>query len=156
MHSVHEIKNHKQTLKNDCHNYCHYTHIHIHLHLEKYALNKLKYDFMGYQFQDTRQLSFHHLIVPARKGGAIARWNGAILCGGTSHEYLHRIEAIDYDIFSYITSEMVNMNIKGYLDKDNLKRIDDLLSCFEKEYSWLKTKKGKNLIKDEYRRRNKF
>lgn len=126
------------------------------LMIDEFNIKKLGFDFMAYSLQKGDIYTFHHLIVPNRKGGPYARWNGAILCGGTSHEYLHRIEAIDYDIFSHITSEMVDMNIKGYLDKDNLKRIDDLLSCFEKEYCWLKTKKGKQLIKDSYLKRNKF
>lgn len=126
------------------------------LMIDEFNIKKLGFDFMGYSLQRGDIYTFHHLIVPNRKGGPYARWNGAILCGKTSHEYLHRIEAINYDIFSHITSEMIDMNIKGYLDKDNLKRIDDLLSCFEKEYYWLKTKKGKDLIKEEYRRRNKF
>lgn len=34
--------------------------------IKKYALNKLKYDFLGYEFNRTNQLSAHHLIVPRR------------------------------------------------------------------------------------------
>lgn len=124
--------------------------------IDEYNIKKLGFDFMAYSLQRGDVYTFHHLIIPARKGGAMAYWNGAILCGKTSHEYLHRIENIDLDIFNCITNEMVDMKIKGYLDVENLKHIDDLLSCFEKEYYWLKTKKGKRLIKDEYLRRNKF
>ncbi len=35
--------------------------------IKKYALNKLKYDFMGYEFSNISQLSFHHLIIPHRE-----------------------------------------------------------------------------------------
>ena len=124
--------------------------------IDEYNIKKLGFDFMAYSLQRGDVYTFHHLIIPARKGGAYAAWNGAILCGKTSHEYLHRIENIDLDIFNCITNEMVDMKIKGYLDTYNLRQIDDLLSFFEREYCSLKTKKGKRLIKDEYLRRNKF
>ena len=124
--------------------------------IDEYKIKQLGFDFMGYSLQRGDVYTFHHLIIPARKGGAFACWNGAILCGKTSHEYLHRIENINVDIFNCITNEMVDMKIKGYLDKDNLMKIHDLLLSFEKEYSWLKTKKGKKLIKEEYRTRVNF
>ena len=126
---------------------------------KKYALNKLKYDFMGYAFQNSKQLSFHHLIVPHRHckesglGEGYLEWNGAILRQDTSHEYLHTIERFDLDMFNAITSEMIDENIKGYLDIDNLKHIADILNCFEKEYYGKKSKKGHLIIKPEYTRR---
>lgn len=126
------------------------------LMIDEFNINQLGYDFMGFSLQKGDIYTFHHLLIPARRGGKMVRNNGAILCGKTSHEYLHRIEDINYDIFRFITTEMVEMNVKGYLDKKNLKNIDDLLRCFERMYGELKTKSGKNLIKDEYRRRNKF
>ena len=52
--------------------------------IKKYALMKLKYDFMGYTFSNSSQLSFHHLIVPRRLckkeglGDGFYEWNGAI------------------------------------------------------------------------------
>ena len=45
---------------------------------------------------------------------------------------------------------MIDQNIKGKLDKDNLRRIKGLLEYFEREHSTDKNKKGKLLIKDEY------
>lgn len=127
--------------------------------IKKYALNKLKYDFMGYAFQNSKQLSFHHLIVPHRLckqqglGEGYIEWNGAILRQDTAHEYLHRIEQYDLDMFNAITSEMIDENIKGYLDMENLKYIDDILRCFEREYCGTRTKKGNLIIKPEYTRR---
>jgi hypothetical protein len=126
------------------------------LMIREFNINKLGYDFMGYSLQKGDIYTFHHLIIPARKGGKYERWNGAILCGETSHPYLHLIESKDYDMFTYITSEMIDMNIKGYLDIDNLRRIHDLLRQFEREYAGAKGKKGKALIKRDYRDRIKF
>lgn len=126
------------------------------LMIDEFNIRKLGFDFMAYSLERDDIYTFHHLIVPNRRGGTYARWNGAILCGKTSHEYLHRIEHIDYDIFSFITCEMIDMNVKGYLDRENLRQIDDLLSCFEREHSGERTRKGKLLIKEEYTRRRKF
>ena len=127
--------------------------------IKKYALNKLKYDFMGYTFNNTSQLSFHHLIVPRRLcqkeglGEGYLEWNGAILRQSTSHDYLHIIERYDLDMFNAITSEMIDENLKGYLDVENLKYIDDILRCFEREYCGCRTKKGNLIIKPEYTKR---
>lgn len=117
--------------------------------------NLKKFDFMGYQFSN-KNASYHHLIVPRRLGGAETIQNGAVLNMKTSHEYLHRIEQVDLDMFNYITSEMIDINIKGYLDKYNLHKIHEVLSQFEREHSSDTTKKGKLLIKEEYTRRSKL
>lgn len=124
-----------------------------------YKLKKLGYDFMAYEFNKTQQLSFHHLIIPHRHckenglGEGYIWWNGAILRQNTSHEYLHVIEAKDLERFNAITSELIDENIKGYLDQENLRAIDDILNGFEKEYCGTRTKKGYPLIKEEYTRR---
>lgn len=123
------------------------------LMINEFKIEQLGYDFMGYSLQKGDIYTFHHLIVPNRKGGPIARWNGSILCGKTSHPYLHIIEAKDYDMFGYITSEMIDMNIKGYLDRQNIRNINDVLCQFEREHCGDRTKKGKILIKEEYTRR---
>ena len=49
-----------------------------------------------------------------------------------------------------ITSEMIDENIKGHLDMNNLKRILDILHSFEREHCSDKSKKGNYLIKEEY------
>jgi len=123
--------------------------------IKRYALNKLKYDFMGYTFEDNRELSFHHLIIPKkdckhmeRKG--FEEWNGAILVQDTAHEYLHRIQCYNDDMFQAITLEMIDENNKGHLDMENIKAIDDILRCFEKEYLGKTTKSGNEIIKEEY------
>lgn len=127
--------------------------------IKKYALNKLKYDFMGYDFKSLNQLSFHHLIIPRRKcsllglGEGRLIWNGSILRQNTSHDYLHVIEHYDPDRFNAITSEMIDENIKGHLDLKNIKVIYDILHGFEKEFCGQRTKKGHLVIKEEYTRR---
>lgn len=132
------------------------------LMINKFRIMKLGYDFMGYKVDKKSSLSFHHLIVPRRLcsqnglGEGYLFWNGAILRQDTSHDYLHLIEAKDYEIFFAITSEMIDQNIKGYLDIDNLRRINDLLKIFEKEHCYDRGKKGKLLIKDSYYRRVKI
>ncbi len=129
--------------------------------IEYYKIMKLKIDFMSYEVAKKNTLSFHHLIVPkcqCRENGlgeGYLWWNGAILNQSTSHDYLHLIEAKDYDMFLAITSEMIDENIKGYLDRENLLRIRDILEQFEREHCSDRGKKGNLLIKDSYIRQRK-
>lgn len=115
-----------------------------------------QFDFMGYDIKNKKLLSFHHLIIPHREskkygiGDGYLLWNGAILVQETSHEYLHTIEHIDYDVFCALSSEMIDMNIKGYLDIQNLRQIKDILLYFEREHDRDRNKKGRLLIKREY------
>jgi hypothetical protein len=115
------------------------------------------FDFMGYDIKNKQNLSFHHLIVAHRDckrlhvphDGYTLR-NGAILVQNTSHDYLHLIEKIDPEIFYFLTSEMIDMNLKGKLDIENLRQIRDLLLYFENEHDRKRDKHGKLLIKREY------
>lgn len=125
------------------------------LMINKYKILELGYDFMGYTLKSPHNLTFHHLIIPRRNNGPYEVWNGAILLR-KSHDYLHLIERYDYDIFCYLTSEMIDMNIKGKLDVSNLRNINDLLKQFEYEHCYETTKKGKQLIKEEYTKRIKL
>lgn len=118
-----------------------------------YKINELGFDFCGYSLQKGDIYTYHHNIIARRNGGPETISNGAILCGKSSHPYLHVIEAKDYDRFLAITSELIDENIKGYLDQENLLAIDDILTSFEKEYCSAKNKKGYPLIKEEYTQR---
>ena len=124
--------------------------------INDFKIMKLGMDFMGYHVNRKQDLSYHHLIIPRRHckeaglGEGYLYWNGAILRQNTSHDYLHIIEKIDPDIFYELTSEMIDENIKGRLDIDNLKRIHDLLLYFEREHDHDTSKKGKLLIKREF------
>ncbi len=126
------------------------------LMIEEFKLKELGMDFMGFHLNKGDIYTFHHLIVPNRENGPIARWNGSVLCGKSSHPYLHVIENKDVDMFCYITSEMIDMNVKGYLDIENIRNIHDVLNQFEREHCGDRTRKGKILIKEEYTRRMKF
>lgn len=124
--------------------------------INDFKIYELGFDFMGYKVDKKSSLDFHHLIVAKRHcqvvglGDGYQYENGCILNHDNSHQYLHIIEAKDYDRFCYLTSEMFDMKIKGYLDMDNLRKIADILRSFEKEYCSARTKKGKILIKEKY------
>lgn len=127
--------------------------------IQDYNIKKLKYDFMGFTFKVDKELSFHHLIISHEKckllgiGEGYWKENGAILVQSTSHDYLHRIRTRDEDIFYAITSEMIDENIKGKLDLENLRYIRDMLEYFEREHCSDRTRRGEPLIKEEYIRR---
>lgn len=127
--------------------------------IKNFRIMKIGIDFMGYKVDRKESLSFHHLVIPHRDcklfglGEGYLSWNGAILRQDTSHDYLHLIERIDYDMFLAITSEMIDENVKGYLDMENIRCIDDCLTFFEREHCSDRNKKGKLLIKEKYIRR---
>lgn len=130
--------------------------------INDFKIMKIGIDFMGYKVDRKESLSFHHLIIPHRDcklfglGEGYLYWNGAILVQKTSHDYLHLIQQKDVEIFNFITNEMIDENIKGYLDISNLKQIHDCLSLFEREHCSDRNKKGKLLIKEDYTRRIKI
>lgn len=118
--------------------------------IKTFKLNKLGYDQMGYIFNNTKQLSYHHMIIANKDGGLMTFENGAILRQNTSHNYLHILERVDPEIFYLITSELIDENIKRRVDIENLKKIRDLLLYFEREHDHDYTKKGHLLIRREY------
>ena len=107
-------------------------------------------DWMGYKKGNNDIFTFHHLIIPNRNGGPYSMWNGAILCGKTSHPYLHLIEHVDYNTFCYITSLLIDENVLGKIDLEIIKEIDFVLKEFENKYKHGRGRKGKRLIKQEY------
>ena len=127
--------------------------------INDFKIMKFGIDFMGYEVKKKESLSFHHLVVPRRLceeqglGEGYLYWNGAILVQETSHNYLHIIEKTDRDIFKYITNEMIDMNLKGSLELENLKNISDALKSFEVEHNLDRDRSGRMLIKREYYRR---
>lgn len=126
------------------------------LMVNDFNLKKLGYDFAGFHFNKTNELSFHHLIVPHRDsrsfgiGEGYVYWNGAILVQNTSHDYLHLIERINRPMFLAITDELIKENIQGYVGIDNIRRIHSVMEEFESRYGDVKSKKGKLLVKREY------
>lgn len=130
--------------------------------INDFKIKELGYDFMGFSLCKDSLLSFHHLILSkeyckkAHLGKGYWYWNGVILCQDTSHEYLHLIQRYEDELFRYITSEMYDMKVKGYLDKQNLIAIGQILDYFESLYMEQKTDKGHYLIKEKYLDRNRF
>lgn len=117
--------------------------------VKTYKIKKLKYDFAGYYFINTKELSFHHLLVPSRLDGDYKPYNGVILKQSTSHDYMHLIEKVDPELYDLITLELYKENING-ITLENIKRIRDVFLYFESNYSSLLDKNGKSLIKEKY------
>lgn len=128
--------------------------------INEFSLRKLRYDFAGYSFKRVEQLSYHHLIISHKDAIAMhlpcegyTRENGAILTqskDSDSHGYLHVLQQYDYDMFVAVTKELLDENLKGHLDLENLRKIRDILICFEREHCGERTKSGYPLIKESY------
>ena len=117
--------------------------------IHDFKLKELGIDFMGYEFE-LKDASYHHLLVPRRMGGLATYENGAVLIQNTAHNYLHTIERYDMFVFRSITDAIQEEKILGSLDIDALKYIRNCLLYFEDNYDYVRTKKGKPVIKKEY------
>ena len=126
--------------------------------IDHYELQRLRYDFMGYEFNKLRDLSFHYLVIPRCEAPNMGLdrgyfyWNGVILTRDVAHTYLHIIEEYDYELFLEITSEMLDEKIKGYIDINNISRINDMLNYFE-DKNIDELRNGKPLIREKYMKR---
>lgn len=122
--------------------------------INDFKLMENKMDFMGYKVQRKESLTFHHFLVPKRECKKVGLGDGYIYDNGVmlgiSHPYLHVTEHYDYDLFCAITSEMLDMKIKGHLDLDNLRRIHEMLEEFEYMHRNHTSKKDKPIIKPEF------
>lgn len=120
------------------------------LMIRDFRVLHLGYDFAGYEIQREKDLSFHHTIISRAQckkehlGDGYWYWNGSILVQNTSHNYLHEIQRHDEDRFYAISSELIDENIKGKIDRENLERIEDILRSYEREF---------DVPKEEYVRR---
>ena len=126
--------------------------------IREFRLKELGYDFLGYTFKNTNELSFHHLIIPRRLCNKMPdkgynRENGAILNQYSSHEYLHLIELYDRDMFLEITKWLVEENQLGRLDIESLRKIRDVLLSFEKEHENTKNSSGQLILKKKFKNR---
>ena len=117
--------------------------------ITNFKLQKVGIDFMGYDF-NLQEATYHHLIIPKRRGGQATYENGAILMRTTAHDYIHTIERYDLDIFNAITDAIISQKNKECLDITDLKYIKSCLEYFEKYYSNERSKKGKLIIKERY------
>lgn len=116
---------------------------------DDFKILKKGYDFMGYDIQK-KDITYHHLIVPAREGGPYSYYNGVILNGKTAHPYLHIIEYFEPRTFYYLTSEMLDEKTQREITISSLKRIREMLLEFEYKYQNRYTRKGKPIVKEEY------
>lgn len=116
-----------------------------------YELHKLGYDFMGYEFADKKELSYHH-IQPRHYGGKTTYDNGALLTRSVSHNYIHVIEAYDFKLFLELSQELIAEHKDG-LTQDHLFAIKQMLEYFERKFENQYTKKGVPIIKEDFVRR---
>lgn len=126
------------------------------LMINEFKIMDLGYDFMGYKLVNESDVSFHHYLIARRDckrlglGEGYTYQNGVILNAKTSHPELHLVESKEEKLFYYITSEFLDMKNKGYLDIENLKRVQEILLEFEHKYRNATDSKGKELIKRKY------
>lgn len=116
-----------------------------------YKLNQTGYDFMGYTFEDKKELSYHH-IQPRHYGGKTTYENGALLVRGTSHNYIHTIETVDFKLFIELANELRLEHIDG-ITREHLLTIRQMLEFFEDKYRSQYTKHGIPIVKEEFVRR---
>lgn len=120
------------------------------LMFDEFKIAEVGMDFMGFKLNKNDIVTYHHLIIPKRNGGLVTRNNGALI-QRVPHDYLNVIEMIDPVRFAYITSEMIDINVKGFIDPYNIKNIHAILDEFETQHEDETTRKGKLLIKREYK-----
>lgn len=116
-----------------------------------FELYKLGYDFMGYYFDDKKQISYHH-IQPRHYKGKTTYKNGALLVRETSHNYIHTIEEYEFQLFIELSQELIAEHKDG-ITKDHLLAIRQMLEYFEHKFENQYTKRGVPIIKEEFTRR---
>lgn len=117
--------------------------------ITEYGVQLLGMDFMGYKLMRGDEYTYHH-IKKRCDGGDISVDNGAVLCGKTSHPYLHLIEYHDRHYYDFVSRELKGINHDGYLTLSRLFRIDDILCDFEDKHRFDKKKNGRVLLKEKY------
>ena len=117
---------------------------------KEYKLEELGYDFLGYTFEDKKELSTHH-ILPRHSGGETKKNNLCILNRFTSHNYIHLIEDYDYKVFLELSKYLLEEVKKGEISREQLLRIEDALQFFEYKFRDEEDRHGEKLIKPEYK-----
>lgn len=119
--------------------------------IKDFYMKQIKVDFMGYTYSNTKELSLHH-IVPSRCGGETTYDNTCLLVRNTSHDYAHTIEAYEQKLYDYISKLILLEKQEGKISAKRLKEIREILLEFEYIYDGKINKKGKPIIKPEYKR----
>lgn len=108
-------------------------------------------DWLNYKLV-RKNVTFHHIIKKCDGGKRIIE-NGALLIP-LSHQYLHLIEFKDLETYIALNKifKIVN-NQRSEPNKDQREIVEYLLQDFEYHHRNDKNKKGKLLIKEEYKQR---
>lgn len=108
--------------------------------------------WLGYKVSRDNPYTYHH-IKKRSHGGKEEIKNGAILTD-KAHRYLHIVESRDKELYEYINLVLKQINEQGFnaLERQLL-AIDYFLKQFEREHEKDRSKKGKVLIKEEYKKR---
>ena len=117
-----------------------------------FKLNETHYDFLGYYFDDKKELSYHH-IQPKQYGGKTTYENGALLGRKTSHDYIHLIEDMDFKLFLELSQILKDEHAAKSITREHLIEIRRLLEFFETKYDRQYTKRGNLIIKEDFIRR---
>ena len=117
---------------------------------KQYNLEGLGYDFLGYTFENKKELSTQH-ILPRHSGGKTEKSNLCILNRYTSHNYIHLIEDYDYKVFLEVSKYLLEQVKKGEISMDRLLRINDALEFFEYKFRNEEDRHGEKIIKPEYK-----
>lgn len=117
-----------------------------------FEIDKKMYDFMGYTYENKKELSYHH-IQPKQYKGKTTYENGAILNRNTSHNYIHIIEATDFKLFIEISEILIDEHKCKKITKEHLREIRKILEFFEQKYEYQYTSKGLPIIKEDFVRR---
>lgn len=108
--------------------------------------------WMGYKVTRDNPYTYHHLQKKEHHGKETLN-NGAIITD-VAHRYLNIIESRDKELYNYINMVLQQINEQGFTALDRqLLAIDYFLKQFEKEHEKDRSKKGKVLIKEEYKKR---
>lgn len=115
---------------------------------DKFELEKLECDFMGYSFDNKKELTYHH-IIPKNYGGQTSYENGALLIRD-SHNYIHTIQDFEFKLFIELSYELKKEHEQGSITKENLIAIKQMLEYFESKYGDYYNKHGVPIIKENF------
>lgn len=111
----------------------------------------LNYDWMYYKVSSEHPFTYHHLLIPRTKQREKTVENGSILCGESAHSYIHIIEKYDPDRYNDIKLILREINLQGFMTTPSqYKRINEVLTAFERENCSLTNNDGKPIIKASY------
>ena len=118
---------------------------------DNFKLQQLGVDFMGYEFENKKELTYHH-ILPKNLGGKTTFENGALLIRD-SHNYIHLVEVMDFKLFIELSQELKKEHETGEITKERLIAIQQMLEFFENKYKNSYARNGTPLIKSDFVRR---